>query len=218
MSPIVDPAVEDYAERHTTPVPPYLADLAEETRADFEAHGMMVGRLEGRFLEMLVYALKPRLVLEIGTFTGYSALSMASALPEGGRIISCDVDERSHKVASRHVAQSPYADLIELRMGPALDTIATLDGPFDFVFIDADKTNYVNYYEAVLPKLSPGGLLAADNTLWSGRVVEPDDAVDAGDENTKAIKAFNDHVAGDGRVVCVQLTVRDGVTLIRKRD
>jgi caffeoyl-CoA O-methyltransferase len=208
----IDPAVEAYAEAHTTPPTAALADLAEETVRDFQYHGMMVGPLEGRFLEMLVFALQPRLVVEIGTFTGYSSISMAAALPPGGRVVTCDVDETSNKVARRYADAAGVADRIEHRLGPALDTIASLDGPFDLVFIDADKTNYVNYYEAVLPKLADGGLIAADNTLWSGRVVESAD-----DENTLAIRAFNDRVAADERVVCAQLTLRDGVTLIRKR-
>jgi caffeoyl-CoA O-methyltransferase len=213
MTDIVDPVVEAYAEAHTTPPPPYLAELAEATRTGTDAPQMMVGALEGRFLEMLVYALRPKLVLEIGTFTGYSALSMAAALPPGGRIVTCDIDEKTNALARRTAEAAGHSDRIDFRLGPALETIAALDGPIDFVFIDADKPNYVNYYEAVLPKLAAGGLIAADNTLWSGAVIDPA----ADDENTRAIKAFNDHVARDGRVVCVQLTVRDGVTLIRPR-
>jgi caffeoyl-CoA O-methyltransferase len=210
---IVAPEVEEYAAAHTTPPTPALAALAEETTRDFDAHVMMVGPLEGRFLEMLVFMHQPKLVLEIGTFTGYSSISMAAALPPGGRIVTCDVDERSNEVARRYAASAGVADRIDFRLGPALDSIATLDGPFDFVFIDADKPNYVNYYEAVVPKLSARGLIAADNTLWSGRVADPE----ADDDHTQAIKDFNDHVAADERVVCVQTTVRDGVTLIRLR-
>jgi caffeoyl-CoA O-methyltransferase len=207
-------AIEAYAEAHTTPPPPHLVTLAEETERTLERPQMMVGPVEGRFLEMLVFAGGAGLVLEIGTFSGYSSLSMAAALPPGGRIVSCDVDPRAAEVARRAIAASPHAGRIEVRLGPALDTIATLDGPFDLVFIDADKTNYVNYYEAALPKLAERGLIVADNTLWSGRVV---DDTDTGDD-TVAIRAFNDHVAADPRVVCVQLTVRDGVTLIRRAD
>jgi caffeoyl-CoA O-methyltransferase len=207
-------AIEAYAEAHTTPPPPHLVALAEETERTLERPQMMVGPVEGRFLEMLVFAGGAGLVLEIGTFSGYSSLSMAAALPPGGRIVSCDVDPRAAEVARRAIAASPHAGRIEVRLGPALDTIATLDGPFDLVFIDADKTNYVNYYEAALPKLAERGLIVADNTLWSGRVV---DDTDTGDD-TVAIRAFNDHVAADPRVVCVQLTVRDGVTLIRRAD
>jgi len=213
---IVPEDVEAYAEAHTTPPPAVLVDLLAETKRDFEMHIMSVGPLEGRFLETLVFALRPSLVLEIGTFTGYSTLSMAGALAAGagGRIVTCDIDPVSNAVAQRYAAAAGLADRIDFRLGPALSTIESLDGPFDLVFIDADKTNYLNYYEAVLPKLSPGGLIAADNTLWSGTVVK-DDAGD--DESLAAIKAFNDRVVADERVVCVQTTVRDGVTLIRHR-
>jgi len=210
---LIIPGIEEYAQEHTTPPSPVLRDLAEETERDFQFPQMMTGALAGRFLEMLVFALKPQLVLEIGTFTGYSSISMAAALPPGGRIVTCDVDEASNKVAQRFAAAAGVADRIDYRLGPALDTIASLDGPFDLVFIDADKPNYGNYYEAVVPKLAPSGLIVADNTLWSGQVVDADDD----SEHTRAIRAFNDRVAADERVVCVQLTVRDGVTLIRKR-
>ena len=217
MTFIVPEDIEAYAAAHTTPPTDVLAALAEETTRDFKAHGMMVGALEGRYLEMLVHALKPRLVLEIGTFTGYSSISMAAALPPEGRIVTCDVDEVSNAVAAKYIAQAGYDDRIERRIGPALDTIAELEGPFDFVFIDADKTNYRNYYEATLPKLADGGLIAVDNTLWSGRVL--DDARPAPDDlDTAAMKAFNDFVVADERVTCVQTTVRDGVTLIRRKS
>ena len=211
MTDITDPVLEAYAEAHTTPPDDHLLALAEETRATLSAPQMMVGPLEGRFLEMLVYALRPTWVLEIGTFSGYSSLSMAAGLPRGGRITSCELNPVHAEAARAHIARSPYADRIEVIEGPALDTVARLDGPFDFVFIDADKTNYFAYYEAVLPKLAPGGLIAADNTLWSGRVVDESDHSD----DTLAIRAFNDGVVADPRVVCVQATVRDGVTLIR---
>jgi predicted O-methyltransferase YrrM len=211
MNFIVASEIEDYAETHTTPPPAHLRAVAEETVATMVAHQMMVGPLEGRFLEMLVYALRPQLVLEIGMFTGYSSLSMAAALPPGGRIVTCDVDPKAEEIARRHITAGPYSDRIEVRMGPALDTIATLDGPFDFVFIDADKTNYRNYYDAVLPKLAEHGMIAVDNVLWSGNVVG--DA--AQDDNTKALRAFNDYVNADPRTVNVMCTVRDGVTLVR---
>jgi caffeoyl-CoA O-methyltransferase len=147
-------------------------------------------------------------------FTGYSALSMASALPPDGRLVTCDVNLASEAIARRHIEASLYADRIEIRMGPALQTLAGLDGPFDFVFIDADKANYRNYYEAALPKLADGGFMAVDNVLWSGRVL---DVGDEADEDTRAIAEFNDFVRNDPRVVCVMLTVRDGITLIRRR-
>jgi caffeoyl-CoA O-methyltransferase len=211
MSPIVDPAVERYVEEHTTPPAPAMAALADETRERLAIPQMLTGTVEGRMLEMLVWATGAREVLELGTYSGYSALSMAAALPEGGRIVTCEVAPDHAAFAQRHIDASPYADRIEVRVGPALDTVAELPGPFDLVFIDADKVNYRNYYEAVLPKLAPRGLIAVDNTLWSGRVADESE----GDESTAVMREFNDHVRNDPRVVSVQLTVRDGVTLIR---
>jgi caffeoyl-CoA O-methyltransferase len=160
-----------------------------------------------------VFLAQPRLVLELGTYSGYSALAMAAALPPGGRIVTCEIAPEHAHFAQRHIDESPYADRIEIRLGPALETIASLDGPLDLVFIDADKPSYGDYYEAVLAKLAPRGLIVVDNTLWSGRVVELDDDAE---ESTRALAAFNDRVAADERVVSVMLTVRDGVTLIRR--
>jgi caffeoyl-CoA O-methyltransferase len=210
---IADPGVEQYAVEHTTPEPPWFATLAEETRNATRAPTMMVGTLEGRLLTALVAMLRPRSVLEIGTFTGYSALSMAEALPADGRIVTCDISEEHLAIARRHIAASPYAGVIEIRSGPALETIATLPGPFDLVFIDADKTSYSAYFEATLAKLAPDGVILVDNVLWSGRVLDP--AII--DPDTAAIKAFNDQVLADDRVEVVMLTVRDGVSLIRRR-
>ena len=169
-------------------------------------------QVEGRFLEMVVFASGGKSILEIGTFSGYSALSMAAGLADGGRIVSCELDPDIAEVARRHIAASPHAERIEVRVGPALETIAELEGPFDLVFIDADKQGYRNYFEAVLPKLSERGLIAIDNTLWSGRVV--DDAEP--DERTSALIELNNGLREDARVVCVQLTVRDGITLVRR--
>ena len=212
MSFLVDEAVEAYAEAHTTSPEAALAALAEETRATMSAPQMLTGVIEGRFLELLVFASGARRVLERGTFTGYSALSMAAALPPGGRIDTCDVEPRHVEVAQRYIDESPYADRITIHVGPALETIERLEGTFDLVFIDADKANYANYYEAVLPRLSERGLIAIDNTLWSGRVLDPQD------EDTRAIAELNDAIAADERVVAVQLTIRDGVTLVRRRS
>lgn len=211
--PVVDPAIEAYTEAHSTPPPPLLVELAEETSRSLPSPGMMVGHVEGRFLELLVFATGARRVLEIGTFSGYSALSMAAGLPPDGRIVTCDIEPRHAEVARRFADRSGYADRIDIRVGPALETLETLDGPFDLVFVDADKGNYTSYYEAVLPKLAERGLIVVDNTLWSGRVLDEAD----GTEDTVAIQAFNDHVRADPRVVCVQLPVRDGVTLVARR-
>lgn len=210
---IVPRDIEAYAEAHTTPPEPLLAELAAETHATLDRPQMLAGVVQGRFLELLVHAIGARRVLEIGTFSGYSALSMAAGLAPGGTIDTCEVDERHAEVARRYIARSPYADRITVHLGPALETIERLEGEFDFVFVDADKEGYVDHYEAVLPRLSGRGLIAADNTLRHGEVLKPEDA----GEIATAIVRFNEHVLADPRVVCAQLTVRDGVTLIRRR-
>ena len=212
MSYIVNEDVERYAADHSTPDPDFFRRLEEETRAISELPQMMVGPLEGQLLGWLVQLSRAQNVLEIGTFTGYSSISMALALPYGGRITSLDVNEETTAVARRYAEEAGVEDRIDYRVGPALDALAELEGPWDLVFIDADKPNYVSYYEAVLPTLVADGFIVADNVLWSGRVVEDDV-----DESTQAIKAFNDHVAADERVECLMLTVRDGMTLIRRR-
>ena len=207
--------IENYALAHTTPVEERMDALAEETRSTLRAPGMLSGPVEGRLLETLVFATGARLVLEFGTYSGYSALSMARALPPDGRIVTLEVDPEHAEFARRHIAGSPFADRIEVLLGPALESVERLDGPFDLVFIDADKEGYASYYEAALAKLSPRGLIAVDNTLWSGSVLDP--GPDA-DESTLALARFNDMVVRDERVTCVMLTVRDGVTLIRRRS
>jgi caffeoyl-CoA O-methyltransferase len=209
---LVNPAIDAYAAEHSSQVGAYLEQVADRTRTDHVDAGMMVGRLEGTFLEMLVHATRASLVLEIGTFTGYSAISMAVALPAGGRIITCEVDPEHAAHARRNIEASGVSDRIELREGPALGTIASLEGPFDLVFIDADKTGYPDYYEATLPKLSAHGLIALDNTLQDGRVLEQE----ATSPNTRAVQMLNDRLVSDPRVRCVQLTIRDGVTLVRR--
>jgi caffeoyl-CoA O-methyltransferase len=212
MSFIVPEEIERYAEEHTTAPDDLLRRLAEETRATLERPQMLTGTLEGRFLEFLIYATRAKRILEVGTYSGYSAISMAAALPPDGHIDTCEVDEQHVAVARRYIGEAGHADRITVHLGPALDTIARLEGEFDFVFIDADKVNYMAYYEALLPRLADGALMAIDNTLWSGRVLDSDQ-----DESTKAIVELNDHIARDPEVVAVQLTVRDGVTLVRRR-
>ena len=210
MTFIVDARVEQYAEEHTSPDGELFERLAAETHEKTTAPQMMVGRIEGRFLGVLVRSLRARRVLELGTFTGYSSISMALALPAGGRVITCDVNEETTAIARRYAEEAGVVDRIDYRLGAGLETIADLDGPFDFVFIDADKPNYINYYEATLPLLADGGLIVADNTLWSGRVIDETDDEDT----TQAIRAFNDHISEDPRVENVLLTVRDGMNLI----
>jgi caffeoyl-CoA O-methyltransferase len=202
---LVHPEIERYAEEHTSPHPPLLDELMQETRATLRIPEMLTGPVEGRFLQFLVWSLGARRVLELGTYSGYSALSMAGGLPDGGSIDTCELDEEHAAVARRYIERAGLSDRITVHVGPALETVQRLDGPWDFVFIDADKDGYLDYYEAVLPKLSEHGLIAADNTLRDGRVLEGD-----------TVSAFNDRVLADPRVVSVLLTVRDGVTLIRR--
>jgi caffeoyl-CoA O-methyltransferase len=213
MSFVVTEEIERYAEEHTSTPSGLLQALAEETRATLQSPQMLTGTIEGRFLEFLVFATGARRVLELGTYSGYSAISMAAALSADGHIDTCEVEEMHAAVARRYIDEAGLADRITVHLGPALETIARLEGEFDFVFIDADKENYVNYYEAVLPRLSERGLIAADNTLWSGRVIDESDDSDG----TRAIRVFNEHVRTDARVTSVMLTIRDGVTLIRAR-
>ena len=211
MLTIADPRIEEYARAHSTPETELLAQVAAVTHDQTDAPGMMVGPLEGGLLSMLVHMVRPRLVVEIGTFTGYSALAMAAALPEGGRIVSCEIDEHHAALARDHIGRSPWSDRIDVRLGPAIETVEGLDGPFDMVFIDADKESYVDYWEAVVPLVPPGGLILADNALWSGRVLAPQEETD------RAVAAFNARVRGDARVEHVLLSIRDGVMLARKR-
>ncbi len=172
---------------------------------------MQTGHVEGSFLRLLVKAIGARRVLEIGTYTGYSSLAMAMGLPPDGKVITLDIDPGVTGMAMEYWAKSSHGSKIELRLGPALETLKGLNGPFDLVFIDADKENYLNYWETCLPKVRSGGLLVVDNVLWGGSVLHPEQASD------RAIVALNEYVANDQRVDAVLLTVRDGMTVACKR-
>jgi caffeoyl-CoA O-methyltransferase len=204
MTRYVPDEVERYAVEHSTPPPELFERLAAETHANHADPQMMVGPLEGALLRFLVAMTRPRQVLEIGVFTGWSSLEMARALPPGGRLVACDVNEETTEVARRYAEEAGVADRIEYRVGPALETLRELEGPFDIVFLDARKDEYADYYEAVLPKLADGGTILADNTLFGMSEGHP-------------LEAFNRHVRDDPRVECVLLPVREGVTLIRRR-
>ncbi len=212
MNDFIDAAVEQFARDHTEPETDLHVRLREETYREMDRPQMQIDVIEGRFLKMLVRLTGARTILEIGMFTGYSALMMAEGLPDDGRLITCEVDPKAEAIARRYFSESPHGHKITIRMGPALETIKTLSGPLDLVFIDADKANYANYYEASLPLLKPGGLIVADNVLWSGKVLDPKDADD------HAIVAFDQMVQSDPRVEYVCLTVRDGMMLARKLE
>ena len=203
---VIDPRIEAYAERMSSPHEALLAELSAQTAREVGSEQMLTGPVAGRLLEMLVWIEQPQRVLEIGTFTGHSALAMAAALPAGGHIDACELDPERAAFAQGWFDRSPHGSRITLHVGPAAETIASLAGEFDFVFIDADKLGYVDYYEAVLPRLAERGLIVADNTLAGGDVVD----------GNPPIARFNEHVAADPRTVQVLLSVRDGMTLIRR--
>ena len=211
MVQIASDEIESYVEANSTPPPELLRRLAEETRAELRSPQMLTGTVEGRLLEFLAFALRPQRVLELGTYSGYSSISMAAALPPGGHIDTCEVDETHAAVARRYQEEAGVADRITIHLGPALETIERLDGEYDLVFIDADKLTYPAYYEALVPRLSANGIMVLDNTLWSGRVAEPPDTPE-----TEMFVELNARIAADPRVVAVMLTVRDGITLVRR--
>ena len=209
---LVDESIEEYASSHTSTEPALLLDLIEKTHTGMKLPQMLTGRVEGRLLRLLVQLLQPKLIVEIGTFTGYSALSMAEGMPEGGKIITCDIDPEAQRYAQAAFDAYPYGSMIELRMGPAIDTIRRIDEPIDFSFIDADKEGYPEYYEELLPRTRAGGLILLDNALMSGRVLNPND------DASRAVARLNDRIAQDERVEHVFLPVRDGVLIVRKKS
>ena len=206
----IDEKIEQYAFDHTSEEGELLRRLEEETYEKLEIPQMTTGRIEARFLKLLARLVGAQRILEIGTFGGYSALSMAEALPEGGTLVTCDEDPVAIAFAQKYFSESPHGKKIKQMEGPALESLESIKGPFDMAFIDADKENYGNYYEAILPMIRSGGLIAVDNVLWSGRVLDPQDKSD------KAIHQFNERVINDERVESVLLTVRDGLNCIIK--
>lgn len=209
------PAVYDYLVAHCSGRDPVLDDLAAATRALGDVSVMQVAPEQGAFLTMLVRLTGARTILEVGTFTGYSALCLARGLPADGRLLCCDVNAEWTAIGRRHWEKAGVADRIDLRLGPALDTLRALPAAasFDMAFIDADKTNYAAYYEEILPRLRPNGVILFDNVLWSGQVANPQ----ADDPNTLALRALNAALARDDRVEVVMLPVADGLTLARRK-
>ncbi len=207
----VNEDIDNYAYDHTQIEDDLLWRLELETYDQLEIPQMLTGRIEGRLLKMLAQLVEARRIIEIGTFGGYSALSMAEALPDSGYLITCEMDPVAIQFAQRFFNESPHGKKIVLKEGPALDTLKTLTGSFDMAFVDADKENYLNYYEALLPLMRPGGLIVVDNVLWGGGVLNPKETSD------RAIHRFNQKVREDHRVEKVMLAIRDGVSLLRKR-
>jgi len=203
-----------YAEAHTSPENELLARLSRHTRAHVMAPRMLSGQMQGRFLAMISWMIRPRRVLEIGTYTGYSALCLAEGLPDDGRLITIEQNEELETVARTYWQQSPLRTKIDLHIGSAVRIIPTLTDTFDLVFIDADKRNLSLYFDLVMDRLRPGGFILADNVLWSGKVVE---TLKPNDDDTRAVLAFNERVQHDIRVENVLLPIRDGIMLIRKR-
>jgi caffeoyl-CoA O-methyltransferase len=213
MKPMISKSIEEYIKKHTTPVSPLLEKLEKETYKKMDNPQMLTGRVEGMLLRMLVRISGVRKVVEVGTFTGYSALMMAEGLPEKGKLITCEISKECADFALRYFKKSPHGNKISLKLGPAMETLKKIpDKSADFVFIDADKESYSLYYEESLRILRKGGLIAVDNALWSGKVLKPKD------EESQAIRSFNRKVKNDRRVEKTILTVRDGIYLIRKKD
>jgi caffeoyl-CoA O-methyltransferase len=209
---IVDPDIERYALAHTTAPLPAIAAVRRQTEAAMSRPQLAGGRIEVRLLEALVVATQAARVLEIGTFTGVGALSMASRLSEGGKVVTLEGDEEVAAIARRNIEASPWRDRVELVVGDARETVQLVQGPLDVVFIDAWKRDYISYYEVVLPRLADRGVIVADNVLWGGTVLDP-----AAEGEAAAVRAFADHVYADERVDTTILPLADGVLLAWKR-
>lgn len=202
-----------YIEQHTDVEPLHLQELNRETQLKVLRPRMISGHFQGRVLSMLMKMIKPTRILEIGTYTGYSALCMAEGLPENGELITIDINAELEEMMQKHFDKSNYSKIIKHYLGDAIDIIPTLDGMFDVVFIDADKENYATYYDLVFDKINVGGYILADNVLWSGKVVDDDIKLD---KDTKALLDFNDKVQADARVENVLFPIRDGLLIARK--
>ncbi len=213
MKPMVLPEVETYAEAHSLSESDICQRLREETYRTMDCPQMVVGPLEGAFLKVMALSVGAKRILEIGTFTGYSALCFAESLPDDGEVVTCDIDPESTTLAKKYWAESPYGSKIQLRLAPALETLASLDSQFDLIFIDADKANYVKYFKRALELITSTGVILIDNVLWSGDVLKMPPI----DSNTEAIQELNRLVHAEPRVSAVLLTIRDGVFLIKPR-
>ncbi len=212
MKDLVLPEIETYAEAHSWTESDVCRALREETYRRMEFPQMVVGPLEGAFLKMMAQTVQAKRVLEVGTFTGYSALCFAEALPGDAQVITCDIDEQSLALAKTYWAKSPDGGKIEARLGPAVETLTTLSGLFDLIFIDADKINYLKYYRRALELIAPPGVILIDNVLWSGEILKSEGV----DSSTAAIQELNQIIASDQKVKAVLVTIRDGIFMVRK--
>jgi caffeoyl-CoA O-methyltransferase len=213
---LLDQPLSDYLEAHNPEIDEILRDLVVETAQLGDVAGMQIAPEQGAFMSLLTKVVGARNAVEVGTFTGYSAICVARAMGAGGHLLCCDVSEEWTDIAKRYWERAQLTDRIELRLAPAIETLQALpaDRTIDLAFIDADKTNYVHYYEALVPRIRAGGLIVVDNVLWSGKVLN-----DSGtDDNTRAIQAFNKHVSADARVESVMLPISDGLTLAYKLE
>jgi len=212
---VVTPELHAYAVAHGTPPDDVQRSLIEVTAGLGSVSGMQISPDQGAFMTLLTKIVGVRFAVEVGTFTGYSSICIARGLAAGGRLLCCDVSEEWTAIARDHWVRAGVAELIELRIAPAIETLQALpaDPPIDLAFIDADKPGYVDYYEEIVARLRPGGVVLLDNVLWSGVVADPTNT----DENTVAIRAVNDRVAADDRVEAVVLPIADGLTIARKR-
>lgn len=207
--------IEAYVEAHSTPESALLRELRRETYLKVLMPQMLSGPIQGSVLAMLVRMVCPQRILEIGTFTGYSAIWMASALPEGGKLVTLDVNEELSEMVGRYIQRADLSEVISPMIGDATELIPTLDETFDLVFIDADKASYLKYYQMIFDKVLPGGFIVADNVLWHGKVLAGADT--KLDTKTQALIDFNDYVQQDSRVENVLLPVRDGLMIVQKQ-
>jgi predicted O-methyltransferase YrrM len=211
----IDPELDTYVHHHTEAESDLLNELNRETYLKVLQPRMLSGHVQGRILSMYSKLIQPKCILEIGTYTGYSALCLAEGLAEGGTLHTIEKNEELQPIINRYVERAEFNDRIKLHIGDALPIIESMDATFELVFIDADKTNYLNYYEAVLPKMKSGGCIIADNVLWSGKVLNEKELKN--DPDTAALDQFNKTVKADDRVDNVLLPVRDGLMLVRKK-
>ena len=211
----IDPKLDDYAGLHTSPENVLLNELNRQTHLKILQPRMLSGHIQGRLLSMFSHMIQPKCILEIGTYTGYSALCMAEGLQKDGKLITMDVNEELAPFTQSYFDKSEYAKQIDFRVGNALEIIPTLNETFDLVFIDADKENYSNYFDLVIDKVRQGGFIIADNVLWSGKVIEP---IKPNDKDTQALIEFNKKIHNDERVENVLAPVRDGLMIIRKTN